>query len=46
MPSTDKDSTKAELEEKLHFKKVVNAFRSYKKYSVAAIHRREDYINK
>ena len=41
----DKES-KEELEERLHFQKVLNAFKSYKKHSIASIHKREDYLNR
>ena len=40
------DESKVEYEEKLHFQKVINAFRSYKRHSIAAIHKREQYLNK
>lgn len=35
-----------EQEERLHFQKVRNAFRSYKKHSLAAVHRREEYLGR
>ena len=35
-----------DIEEKLHFQKVINAFRLYKKHSINTIHRREEYLNK
>ena len=35
-----------EEEERLHFQKVQNSFRSYKKHSLAAVHRREDYLGR
>ena len=38
--------SKEELEERLHFQKIINAFRAYKKHSIAAIHKREDYLNR
>jgi len=38
--------SKEELEERLHFQKVINAFRAYKKHSIAAIHKREEYLNR
>jgi len=46
MDSTHSTSapTKEEEEERLHFQKVVNAFRLYKKHSLEAIKRRENYL--
>ena len=35
-----------EEEERLHFQKVQNSFRSYKKHSLAAVHRREEYLGR
>jgi len=32
--------------ERLHFQKVKNAFRSYKKHSLAAVHKREEYLSR
>jgi len=49
MTSTDGDNVKLsreEEEERLHFQKVTNAFRSYKKHSMAAIHKREEYLGR
>ena len=49
MTSLDGDSTKIsreEEEERLHFQKVTNAFRSYKKHSTAVIHKREEYMGR
>lgn len=34
------------LEERLHFQKAINAFRGYRKHSIAAIHKREEYLNR
>jgi len=36
---------KAEEQERLHFQKVANAFRLYKRHSLAAIGKRETYLN-
>jgi len=47
--TTDGDSVKLsreEEEERLHFQKVTNAFRSYKKHSTAAIHKKEEYLGR
>jgi len=41
-----KQMSREEEEERMHFQKVTNAFRSYKKYSTSAIHKREEYMNK
>lgn len=38
--------SKAEEEEKLHFQKVINAFKFYKRHSINAIHKREEYLNR
>jgi flagellar biosynthesis chaperone FliJ len=48
MTSTDGDSAKLtrEEEERLHLQKVTNAFRSHKKHSTAAIHKREEYMGR
>jgi len=35
-----------EDEERAHFHKVQNAFRSYKKHSMVAVHKREEYLNR
>jgi len=35
-----------DLEERLHFQKVINSFKAYKKHSISAIHKREEYLNK
>ena len=43
---TQTDNVQDDVEEKLHFQKVVNSFRSYKKNSITAVHRREEYLNK
>jgi len=43
---TDQGSSREEEEERLHFQKVKNAFRSYKKHSLAAVHRREEYLSR
>lgn len=40
------NKNKEELEERLHFQKVMNAFRAYKKHSITSIHKREDYLNR
>ena len=44
--SMELTESKEELEERLHFQKVLNAFRSYKKHAIASIHKREDYLNR
>ena len=49
MTSTDGEGAKLgreEEEERLHFQKVSNAFRSYKKHSMATIHKREEYLGR
>jgi len=49
MTSIDGDNIKLsreEEEERLHFQKVTNAFRSYKKHSTAVIHKREEYMGR
>ena len=49
MTSTDGASAKLsreEEEERLHFQKVTNAFRSYKKQSTAGIHKKEEYLGR
>jgi len=38
--------SKEEEEERLHFQRVTNAFRSYKRHSIDAIHKREEYLKK
>lgn len=38
--------SREEEEERLHFQQVTNAFRSYKKHSTAAIHKREEYMER
>jgi len=43
---SSKQLSREEEEERMHFQKVTNAFRSYKKYSMAAIHKREEYLSK
>ena len=40
------DETKDDIEEKLHFQKVANAFRSYKKHSINTVHKKEEYLNR
>ena len=49
MTSMNGDSTnvsREEEKERLHFQKITNAFRSYKKHSTAAIHKREEYMGR
>jgi len=45
-PDVENKMTREEEEERLHFQKVTNAFRSYKKHSIASVHRREEYLNR
>jgi len=40
------DETQDDIEEKLHFQKVANAFRSYKKHSINTVHKKEEYLNR
>jgi carnosine N-methyltransferase len=40
----DRPVTREEEEERLHFHKVRNAFGTYRKHGLAAVHRREEYL--
>jgi len=44
--SEQQEAARDEEEERLHFQKVRNAFSSYKKHAVAAVHRREEYLGR